>query len=482
MKQVTDNPIKTQQTWRKCKIIATIGPASADVESIYSMIMAGMNIARVNLSHGSVEWHREIVHNIHEAAGKAGRLVGVLADIPGPKLRINNMDKPLHVKSGDILIISGEADVSNIISVYPVSCIPEVYPGDNILIGDGTIELTVVSSGSAITASVIHGGLIREGMGVVIPDRRPVVPFAGEEFVKYLSIALQLSPDYIALSFIGSAQDIRDTRALLNRNNAGDIPVIAKIESRDAVSRLMEIIRESDGIMVARGDLGAYLPIEQVPHIQRTIIRCCNKTGIPVITATEMLESMVHNTRPTRAEVTDVAHAILDGTDATMLSAETSLGESPVNSVLMMSRIATETELHLPYLSILKDREDWYEKSVEAVISNHACFIAEELASPAIVAYTRSGLTAERVSRYRPRSPIIAITSESRIAKRLLLFWGVIPVIADPVTSQTELQTTAVRIALETGIADPGDQLVIIAGNFAGKEGRTNLIKVKEVS
>lgn len=481
-----NNQSRKSSKIRKCKIIATLGPSSETHDKIYEMIKAGMDIARLNLSHGSPEWHHKMIDNLHAASFRAEREVGILIDIPGSKLRIQKRNKPLQLRIGEIIQITPDSDSSGknpeILSVYPASCLPDVFPGDTILIGDGTIELQVVSSDSLISASVIREGIIKEGMGVVVPGRRPDIPYAGDDLKYYIHTALSLSPDYIALSFVGSAQDIRGARAILNSITSDYIPVLAKIENREAISNLMEIIRESDGVMVARGDLGAHLPIEQVPHIQKKIISCCNKIGIPVITATEMLESMVHNTRPTRAEVTDVAHAIIDGTDATMLSAETSLGDNPVSSVLMMNRIAYETEQHLPYLRILKDRERWYEKSVEAVISHRACYIAEELSSPALVAFTRSGLTAERVSRYRPRSPVIAITSDSRVAKRLLLFWGVLPVVADPVRSPDELFLNAKNIATKLGIASQGDQLVIIAGNFAGKEGRTNMIKVEEVS
>ncbi|MDD1724044.1 MAG: pyruvate kinase, partial [Methanospirillum sp.] len=337
------------------------------------------------------------------------------------------------------------------------------------------------SAGPVTGSEVIAGGILKPGMGVVIPGRRPDVPYTGEEFMNNVRFAITQEPDFIALSFVGTVRDIRDARKILQDENGENIPLIAKIESREAVDHLEDIISGADGIMVARGDLGVELPIEQVPHIQKEIISRCNHQGIPVITATEMLESMAKHSRPTRAEVTDVANAIIDGTDATMLSGETSIGVNPALAVRTMNNIALETEQHLPYLRMLNERAAWHEKSVEGIISYRACFIAEELKSPAIVAFTRSGLTAERVSRCRPRAPVFAITPERSVARRLLLRWGIQPVLADPVRTADELFSLSTWITRQTKTAVPGDQLVIIAGNFAGKEGRTNMIKVQEI-
>ncbi len=469
-------------TLRRTKIIATIGPASAHPRIIREMILSGMDIARVNLSHGSAAWHEETVQQIRTLAQELNREIGILVDIPGPKLRVLNGSPPRDVISGDIIHIAGEHKPSKgSVLVSPSDCIPPVCPGDMVLIGDGAVTLQVLKPGPPMRTTVLSGGTIREGMGVVIPGRRPDIPYAGPRFVKHISQGGALRPDYIALSFVGTAADIRDARALLAEHGMADIPVIAKIECRRAVEGLADIIRDADGIMVARGDLGVELPLEEVPNIQKLIITSCSQQGKPVITATEMLESMVSRGRPTRAEVTDVAHAIVDGTDATMLSAETSVGRHPDQAVMMMARIATETEKHLPYLRILSERSDWHERNVEGIISYRACYIAEELGSPAIVAFTRSGLTAERVSRCRPRAPVLALTPDPAVARRLLLRWGIQPVVYDPIQSADELFQAAVTIARCTGIARSGEQLVIIAGNFSGKEGRTNMIKVEEI-
>jgi pyruvate kinase len=440
-----------------------------------------MDIARLNLSHGSSTWHEETVRQIRNQAAEMGREIGILVDIPGPKLRVSSPFPSKEVIVGDTLQITGLQTTPGAIVVSPSDCIPQVYPGDFVLIGDGAIALQVLKPGPVIVTTVVAGGTIREGMGVVIPGRRPDVPYVNPRFVENVRLGSGLMPDYFALSFVGSAQDIISTREILARENMDRIPLIAKIECMRAVENLAEIIEHADGVMVARGDLGVELLLQQVPNIQKLIISMCNQRGIPVITATEMLESMVTKARPTRAEVTDVANAIVDGTDATMLSAETSIGKHPDQAVAMMARIAIETEQHLPYLRILSERSNWHEKNVEGIISYRACYIAEELKSPAIVAFTRSGLTAERVSRCRPRAPVLALTPDPVVARRLLLRWGIQPVVSGPINSADELFAAAVRIATRSGIAQSHDQLVIIAGNFSGKEGRTNMIKVEEI-
>jgi len=466
---------------RKTKIIATVGPASENPGIIREMILSGMDIARLNLSHGSWSWHEETAKHIRTIAHELDREIGILVDIPGPKLRVLTGSSPRDVVPGDTVhIASDEREFSGAVLVTPPDCIPGVCAGDLVLIGDGAVTLQILNPGPPFLTTVLSGGIIREGMGVAIPGRRPDVPYTSQIFQNSIKQGAALNPDYVALSFVGSAQDVHDARALLMQEGT-DVPLIAKIECRKAVEGLSDIIRHADGVMVARGDLGVELPLEQVPYIQKLIITQCNQQGIPVITATEMLESMVTRGRPTRAEVTDVANAIVDGSDATMLSAETSIGKHPCQAVVMMAQIATETEQHLPYLRILNERSTWHKENAEEIISYRACFIAEELKSPAIVAYTRSGLTAERVSRCRPRAPILALTPDSRVARRLLLRWGVQPVVTDPIQSADELFHAAKKISTCTGIAHPKDELVIIAGNFSGKEGRTNMIKIEEM-
>ncbi|MFH0968018.1 MAG: pyruvate kinase [Methanobacteriota archaeon] len=464
---------------RLTRIIATIGPSCADIGTIHDMIRAGMDIARLNLSHGNFEEHEEVFHRIRLAARELNRSVAIMVDIPGPKLRIRSQEDDRTFFQGDQIILSAEPDVGNIV-VGPAAYIPDVEPGDIILIGDGAVTLTVTKGGDTIQATVQAGGTIRPGAGVVVPGRRPNVPYENEELVRNLSFATGINPDFIALSFVGSAGNIHAVRSILQKSGA-NIPIIAKIETRVAVDRFEEILAVVDGVMVARGDLGVELPIACVPHVQKDIIRRCNQAGIPVITATEMLESMVQHTRPTRAEVTDVANAIADGTDATMLSAETSIGLHPQLAIETMAQIACETEKYLPYRQILNERAAWHEDNPEGIISYSACYLANELASRAIIAFTRSGVTADRVSRCRPGTPILAITPDEAVCRRLLLRWGVIPCIHDPIHSADELFRISLQLTKDMGITCTGDRLVIIAGNFAGIQGTTNMIKVQIV-
>lgn len=466
---------------RRTRIIATIGPASADKKMIKAMIRAGMDIARLNLSHGTLADHRRIVTDIRDVSTEIGRAVAILTDLPGPKLRIRSLPcSDLVLEPGQEVVFSAQPG-PNDIGMSPADCIPASYRGDTLLVADGALTLTIIEGDTCtIRAEVVSGGQIRTGAGVVIPGRRPEIPYTSDILLSNLAFAREIETDLIALSFVGEAGHITDVRELLALHNFS-APIIAKIETREAVTRFEEILSAADGIMVARGDLGVQLPISCVPHVQKDIITRSNKAGKPVITATEMLESMVQHSRPTRAEVTDVANAIMDGTDATMLSAETSVGKNPVQAIDMMARIACETERHLPYPQILEQRKVWHTSRPSEIISYSACFLANTLSCGAIVAFTRSGITAERVSRCRSRAPVLAITPDARVARRLLLRWGVIPVVHPAIRSEDELFAVSRQIAHEMGLADEGEQLVIIAGDFTGGErtsGTTNMIKV----
>ena len=310
-----------------------------------------------------------------------------------------------------------------------------------------------------------------------MPD---TVPFLSDELHRLLLFAAKQKPDYIALSFVSRPQDVTDVRHIL-RDSGADIPLLSKIERQDALKAFDKILTVSDGIMVARGDLGVEIPLEQVPIAQKRIIRKCNRVGKPVITATEMLQSMVSSLRPVRAEVTDIANAIYDGTDAVMLSAETSIGKYPVQAVKMMDRICKETEKDLPYESALSERKTWVDSATEELISYNACVTAHNLSAKAIVAFTQSGSTARRVSKYRPRPYILAITPND-ICGRLVLFWGVYPIRGGVTASTTELFATASRCAREAGLAKPGDLIVVTGGIPFGETGTTNLLKVETVS
>lgn len=465
---------------RLTRIIATIGPACSDLNTLHGLISAGMDIARLNLSHGTRQEHEEICMRIRLVSREIGRLVGIIIDIPGPKLRVRSFPETGNIfYPGQIVNLSADPDKDEI-GVSPISHIPFVQPNDIILVGDGAVTMKVICQDTVIKAEVTGGGSIRNGAGVVFPGRRPDIPYLNDLIKKDLTFAITLDPDFIALSFVSCADNVHDARAYL-ADIGVKIPIIAKIETGLAVENFDEILAVSDGIMIARGDLGVELPIESVPHIQKSLIKKCYHAGKPVITATEMLESMVHHCRPTRAEVTDVANAIADGTDATMLSEETSIGDNPVQSVIMMNAIAREIEKHLPYQQMLADRRVWNKRSSGEVISYSACYLVNELRGKSIIAFTRSGLTAVRVSRCRPATPIFAITADETIARRLLLQWGVFPYLHDPISSADELFTVSCDLVTSKKLAKSGDILVIIAGNFGGEEGKTNMIKVQTV-
>ncbi len=470
---------------RHTKIVATIGPASADRTIIEEMIHAGADVFRINLAYKTHTTHQKLIESIREAEISCKRNVALLIDIPGPKLRLGALPRdPLPLTVGMRVVLTGTGSIPNTI-VLPVSdpaLLPTVYPGDPVLMADGAVMLAVLSTkGDQIVAEVRAEGTLHEGNGVVFPGRRPDVPFITEKLKSNLTFAAEAGADYIALSFVSNDADIIAVRDFLF-SIGSSIPLIAKIEQESAVLNYQAILRVSDGIMVARGDLGVEMPIEQIPHIQKSVITGANMHKKPVITATEMLESMVTRGRPTRAEVTDVANAILDGTDALMLSAETSIGVSPVQAVTMMASIALETEKHLSYRPGAGSHEVPGEPvTIGDVISASACDTAMHLNCRSIVAFTRSGKTAHRASSCRPAQPILAITSDPRVYKRLLLWWGVLPVLHTPTISADTLFCDAMHIALATGQVSPGDTIVIIAGIPGGEEGSTNLIKVEKI-
>jgi len=344
------------------------------------------------------------------------------------------------------------------------------------------MQLRVIGkSGSEVKCRVIVGGVLTERRGLVVPGMRTSGSFITDALREHIAFAVQQKPDYLALSFVSSAEDILAVKTVLSKYNA-DIPIISKVERGQAVKDFGDILSASDGIMVARGDLGVDIPLEKVPLIQKEIIQKCNRVGKPVITATQMLESMVSAARPTRAEVTDVANAILDGTDATMLSAETSVGKYPVQAVRTMARIAQEAEKKLPYKYLITERDMWIERETDELISYSACHIANSLGAVAIVAFTQSGSTARRVSKYRPRIPIVAITPNNAVSGKLLLHWGVFPFQIEEASSIDELFTTAAKLVKDIGMAKPNDLIVITGGVPVGVTGTTNLLKVEKIS
>jgi pyruvate kinase len=470
--------------WSRTKIVCTIGPATGSERMIKKLIQAGMDVARLNMSHGTPEEHTDYIDIIRCLNRSLGTEISILLDLPGPKHRVGKLHGgKVRLRQGSEVTLT-EAAIEGSSELVPVT-LPGlargIIAGQTILLDDGALQIKVTDvNRNNVSGRVIAGGVLVQGRGVVVPGMPDTVPFLSDELHQLLLFAARQKPDYIALSFISRPQDVTDVRHIIQDNGA-DIPLISKIERRDALKAFDKILTVSDGIMVARGDLGVEIPLEQVPIAQKRIIRKCNRVGKPVITATEMLQSMVSSLRPVRAEVTDIANAIYDGTDAVMLSAETSIGKYPVQAVKMMNRICKETEKDLPYESALSERKTWVDAATEELIGYNACVTAHNLSAKAIVAFTQSGSTARRVSKYRPRPYILAITP-SDICGRLVLFWGVYPIRGGVTASTTELFATASRCAREAGLAKPGDLIVVTGGIPFGETGTTNLLKVETVS
>ena len=470
---------------RRTKIIGTIGPASGSAVLIGQLIRAGLNIARLNLSHGALSEHANYIRTIRSVSERLGIRVAILIDLPGPKYRTGQLkDGQAVLRNGSLVVLTTRPVVGDgaLVSVSLPYLAQDVRAGDRVLIGDGVIQLRVLGiADTEVTCKVIAGGLLTEGRGLVVPGMRNSGPFITDKLRAQISFAVSQQPDYLALSFVNCAEDVNRVRDIL-REQGADIPIIAKIERGRALAGFDRILAASDAVMVARGDLGVDIPLERVPMVQKEIIRKCNRAGKPVITATEMLESMLSAVRPTRAEVTDVANAIYDGTDATMLSAETSVGKHPVLAVRMMARIAREAERKLPYEQILAERGSWLRPETDELISYNACHTARSLGVAAIVAFTQSGSTAGRVSKYRPGVPVLAITPSPVVSGRLMLRWGVYPWQVPAISSVDEMFTTGARLCRDLGLARPGDMVVITGGVPIGAIGSTNLLKVEKIS
>ena len=469
---------------RRTKLVCTIGPATRSAAVIEQLMKAGMNVARFNLSHGTFEEHRRYIHTVKNLSRRLAVPVAVLIDLPGPKYRTGKLKEgQVRLKKGARVTLTTR-QVKGDDELIPVnlSTLPQdIEVEDTVLIDDGAMQLKVIEKQSTeIECRVMIGGILTEERGLVVPGMRISSPFLTDILRECILFAVEQRPDYLALSFVSEANDVNSARAILRENDV-DIPIIAKIERGVAVDRFDSILLASDGVMVARGDLGVDIPLEKVPLVQKETIRKCNQVGKPVITATQMMESMVNAPRPTRAEVTDVANAIFDGTDAIMLSAETSIGKYPVQAVRMMARIAQEAENKLPYGKMLVERGEWLKPKTDELISYSACYTAQSLGAVALVAFTQSGSTAARVSKYRPRVPIVAITPDAEVAGRLMLKWGVYPFQIARVSSVDELFAAASKLSRELGLAKSGDLIVITGGIPIGVAGSTNLLKVERV-
>jgi pyruvate kinase len=467
------------QTPRRTKIVATLGPATSSPEQIAALADAGMDAARLNFSHGTHDEHRELARRVRDAgsADGAGARLALIADLQGPKLRVGKLAAPIPLADGDqITVVAEEAAQDGEVPISPAAIGEVLGPGHEVLIEDGRIRLRVlaVDQGRA-QCEVLAGGVVAAHKGVNVPGVPVPIPALTRKDVDDLELALELGVDYVALSFVRSAADVRDLRQLIEQAGS-PARIIAKIEKAEAVDALDAVLEETDAVMVARGDLGVEIGPASVPLLQKRIILRALERGKPVITATQMLESMIHASEPTRAEASDVANAILDGTSALMLSGETAVGEYPVNSVAYMDRIARVVEPSIGYRHQFPERG--IDPTVGQAMSNATCDLAETLGASAIVVPTSTGRTASRVARLRPHQPIIAITPSRTAVSQLALEWGVTPVYVPECADVEELWARSLDAARASGLVDDGDLIVITAGTAVNTPGTTNLIKV----
>ncbi len=479
----------------RTRIVCTIGPATGERTRIEDLIRAGMSVARLNLSHGDVKHHWGYVNAIRDASAETGVPIGILADLPGPKYRVGVVaESASSAENGSrgvrlyprtqFTLTSDQAETdAERAMVWPFGIHQDVKAGSKILIDEGAVELRVEAvSGIEVQCTVVRGGTVQNYKAVTVPGNTSSLGYFTKETEAALQFAIEADVNFIGLSYIRNADDLRAVRKRLS--NAGRDPLlISKIEIREAVSNLSEILRETDAIMVARGDLGVEMPLHLVPTVQKRMIRMANEVGKPVITATQMLESMRDNPYPTRAESTDVYNAVRDGTDAVMLSAETSIGNYPIAAVRFMSRVSKQAERFLEEQR-LRDRRlrvinrQRRNARIDSIIAYHAVNTADLLQSGAIVTFTESGATADRVASFRPRTPVLALSPTPRTAARLSTRWGITPLPVPRMQDLDEMFRYASEITQRLGYANDGDSIVVVAGLPIGHSGSTNLLRV----
>ncbi len=466
---------------RRAKIVCTLGPATSSPEMIGKLIDAGMDMARLNFSHGEKETHQKTFSAVRSEAEKRGKSVAVLLDLQGPKIRVGRFENDqVELQKGAEFTITTDTSVpgnEQIVSTGYKNLTQDVHPGDAILLDDGFLTLEVVKvEGPAVVTKVIHGGTLKNNKGINLPNVNVSAPALTEKDRGDLAFGLRLGVDYIALSFVRNPEDVAEAKALAKVDGIS-IPVIAKIEKPQAIERLEEIVAIADGIMVARGDLGVEMGAEKVPLIQKKMIKLTNSQGKVVITATQMLESMIRNQRPTRAEASDVANAILDGTDAVMLSGETAVGDFPLETVRTMTRIITEVESSATFRSSVEAQ--FLDLQISANAIAHAAVIAaRQMNLKAIAVVTNSGGAARLISEYRPQGRIIALCDNEVTFRRLALYWGVEPTLIAPVATMEELVSEIENRFSELKILESGEQLVITAGVPIGAGETTNMLKI----
>ena len=481
---------------RHTKIVATIGPASRDPKVLQLLVQAGIDVVRLNFSHGAHADHLAVLRSVRELAAAASRPVAILQDLSGPKIRTGKVkDGLVLLEDGAAITITTDETVEGTPQLISTTYDPlpaDVKPEDRILLDDGNLELKVVrTSGQEVQCVVVHGGPLRSNKGMNLPGVKLSTPALTEKDKRDLAFGIEHGVDYVALSFVRQAADVAEAKALI-RSLGGTTPLIAKIEKREAIDDLPAILQASDGVMVARGDLGVEMSTEEVPTLQKRIIELANQAGRVVITATQMLESMIDSPRPTRAEASDVANAILDGTDAVMLSAETASGRFPVHAVETMARIAQHTEEHFGVRAPTRFRSNLRAtdnptaradlgSQVAKSLARVASTVCEELQCKLIVAFTESGSTARLVSSYRPRAAIAAVTYNDDTFRRLSLWWGVVPVKSEFAPTTDEMIVKGDELLKRRGLTGSGDRVVMLAGQ-SHTTGATNMLRVHTVA
>lgn len=469
------------QQVRKTKIICTMGPSTEKEGVLEKLMLAGMNVARFNFSHGDHEEQRARLQALRETREKLGLPVASLMDTKGPEIRLREFkDGKVMLEAGQTFTLTTEDVMGDAhrVSITYKNLPKDVTVGTHILIDDGLIEMQVTKvDGTEIECHVINGGKVSNRKGVNVPNVELSMDYISSKDFKDIVFAVKEDFDFIAASFVRTAKDVEAVRQILHEHGGDDIKIIAKIENNQGIQNIDEIIRVADGIMVARGDMGVEIPMEEVPVIQKMIIKKVYNAGKVVVTATQMLDSMMTHPRPTRAEATDVANAIYDGTSAIMLSGETAAGDYPVEAVETMVKIAMRTESDINYFSRLKNRETEEKPSITDAISHTACMMAGDLNATSIVTVTKSGRTARLISKYRPQSPIIGGSLSEKVCRQLNLCWGVIPLLIEEMQDADELFEHALERCKEEKLLFEGDTVVLTAGVPLGIAGTTNLIK-----
>jgi len=469
----------------KTKIVCTLGPASDSEEQLVELVKAGMSVARLNMSHGDLDTHIKVLNRVRKVSLELEIPVGVMVDVPGAKYRTGPLAPgAVQLQDGDEIVLTSQDLIgsSEKVSVAPPGIHLDAVAGTKILVDDGNIELRAIEVKDLdVMCKVVRGGRLTERRGVVTPGISPSQKFPDTKAVECLKFAAEYNADFVALSNVTRREEIWKARSILRENGMKDPMIISKVERAEAIDNLSEVVDASDALMVARGDMGVEVPLPLVPVIQKDLIKRSNAAGKPVITATQMLESMIGSSSPTRAEVTDVANAVFDGSDAIMLSGETSVGKFPVAAVAVMAATALEAEKALPYESMIAERAKSLENKTDDAIGFAACQTSNQLNSSLIVAFTESGRSAGRVSRYRPKAKILALTEWTDIQRRLTLRWGVVPVIVSGLESVEDFFSIGQKKSQEFLEANDGGTVVLVAGTPLGEVGSTNMLRVLQL-